>query len=84
MRALLTDLGRLLDTGHLRPLVNRVFPLEQARAAYARAQACGIRGKIGSFLSCRPTSLSAKRLSHGINLVNHVFARNRPIYGLTT
>jgi len=42
----LSEVGRLIDAGQLRPLVAAVYPLEQARAAYARAQGGRMRGKI--------------------------------------
>jgi NADPH:quinone reductase-like Zn-dependent oxidoreductase len=45
-RQQLIQVGRLIDTEQLRPLVAAVYPLEQARAAYARAQGGRMRGKI--------------------------------------
>jgi NADPH:quinone reductase-like Zn-dependent oxidoreductase len=45
-RQQLIEVGRLIDTEQLRPLVAAVYPLEQARAAYARAQGGRMRGKI--------------------------------------
>jgi NADPH:quinone reductase-like Zn-dependent oxidoreductase len=45
-RQQLIEIGRLIDTEQLRPLVAAVYPLEQARAAYARAQGGRMRGKI--------------------------------------
>jgi NADPH:quinone reductase-like Zn-dependent oxidoreductase len=45
-RAQLREIARLLDEGQLRPIVEAVFPLADARRAYARAQHGGMRGKI--------------------------------------
>jgi NADPH:quinone reductase-like Zn-dependent oxidoreductase len=45
-RGQLVELGRLIDTEQLRPVVEAVYPLEQVRAAYARAQGGLMRGKI--------------------------------------
>jgi NADPH:quinone reductase-like Zn-dependent oxidoreductase len=42
----LADLGRLIDTGQLRPAVAAVFPLADARAAFERTTVRGKRGKI--------------------------------------
>jgi NADPH:quinone reductase-like Zn-dependent oxidoreductase len=42
----LQEIGRLIDEGQLRPLVAAVYPLDQAREAYARAKAGRMRGKI--------------------------------------
>jgi NADPH:quinone reductase-like Zn-dependent oxidoreductase len=43
----LTELARLADAGKLRPVVDAVFPLEQARAAFERSlEKTGRRGKI--------------------------------------
>jgi NADPH:quinone reductase-like Zn-dependent oxidoreductase len=45
-RGQLVELGWLIDTEQLRPVVEAVYPLEQAREAYARAQGGHMRGKI--------------------------------------
>ena len=42
----LVELGRLADLGRLRVAVDRVFPLEEARAAFERSLATGKRGKV--------------------------------------
>ena len=42
----LTQIGRLLDSGQLLAFVERVFGLDQAREAYARAKRGGMRGKV--------------------------------------
>jgi NADPH:quinone reductase-like Zn-dependent oxidoreductase len=42
----LADLGRLIDTGQLRPAVAAVFPLADARVAFERTTVRGKRGKI--------------------------------------
>jgi len=44
--AQLTELARLADTGQLRPAIDSVFPLEEARAAFARVAERGKRGKV--------------------------------------
>jgi NADPH:quinone reductase-like Zn-dependent oxidoreductase len=44
--AQLTELARLADTGLLRPAIDSVFPLEEARAAFARVAERGKRGKV--------------------------------------
>ncbi len=45
-RSQLVEIGRMLDAGTLRPLVEAVYPLAQVRVAYAHAQAGHIRGKV--------------------------------------
>lgn len=45
-RQQLTEVGRLIDAGQLRPLVAAVYPLDQAGEAYTRAQQGHMRGKI--------------------------------------
>lgn len=45
-RGQLVELGRLIDTEQLRPVVEAVYPLEQVREAYGRAQGGRMRGKI--------------------------------------
>jgi NADPH:quinone reductase-like Zn-dependent oxidoreductase len=45
-RGQLVELARLIDMEQLHPVVEAVYPLEQARVAYARAQAGHMRGKI--------------------------------------
>jgi NADPH:quinone reductase-like Zn-dependent oxidoreductase len=42
----LAQIGRLLDSGQLLAFVERVFGLDQAREAYARAKRGGMRGKV--------------------------------------
>jgi NADPH:quinone reductase-like Zn-dependent oxidoreductase len=42
----LVELARLVDRGELRPTVDAVFPLEDARAAFERSLSRGGRGKI--------------------------------------
>jgi NADPH:quinone reductase-like Zn-dependent oxidoreductase len=42
----LIEIGRLVDSGDLRPEVDSVFPLAEARAAFARSMARGKRGKV--------------------------------------
>ena len=42
----LVELGALVDAGELRPEVDSVFPLSEARAAFERAAARGKRGKV--------------------------------------
>jgi NADPH:quinone reductase-like Zn-dependent oxidoreductase len=42
----LTELARLADAGELRPLIDSVFPLAEARAAFERSMQPGKRGKV--------------------------------------
>lgn len=42
----LGELGGMIDAGELRVFLEAVYPLNEARDAYARAQAGGMRGKI--------------------------------------
>lgn len=42
----LAEIGSLIDAGELRPFVAGVFPLAEAREAYARAKQGGKRGKV--------------------------------------
>lgn len=42
----LVELARLADRGALRPAINSVFPLADARAAFARSMASGKQGKV--------------------------------------
>ena len=42
----LVEISKLLDSGRIRPSVEAVFGLEQAREAYARAKRGGMRGKV--------------------------------------
>jgi NADPH:quinone reductase-like Zn-dependent oxidoreductase len=42
----LIQIGALIDAGHLRPIVDTVFPLAQARQAYEQAAKGHTRGKI--------------------------------------
>ena len=45
-RAQLVELARLVDDGALRPAIDSVFPLGEARAAFERTQERGKRGKV--------------------------------------
>jgi NADPH:quinone reductase-like Zn-dependent oxidoreductase len=45
-RAQLIELARLVDEGRVRPLVDSVFPLAEARAAFERVALHGKRGKV--------------------------------------
>jgi NADPH:quinone reductase-like Zn-dependent oxidoreductase len=45
-RGQLIEIARLADEGALRPAVDSVFPLSEARAAFARSLASGKRGKV--------------------------------------
>jgi NADPH:quinone reductase-like Zn-dependent oxidoreductase len=45
-RGQLGELARLADAGDLRPLVDSVYPLADARAAFERSMATGKRGKV--------------------------------------
>jgi NADPH:quinone reductase-like Zn-dependent oxidoreductase len=45
-REQLVELGRLIDAGDLRPAIDSVFPLSDARAAFERSLASGKRGKV--------------------------------------
>jgi NADPH:quinone reductase-like Zn-dependent oxidoreductase len=45
-REQLIELGQLIDGGHIRPTVGEVFPLADARAAFARTIAGDTRGKV--------------------------------------
>jgi NADPH:quinone reductase-like Zn-dependent oxidoreductase len=45
-RQQLIELAKLASDGTLRPAVDSVFPLEQARAAFDRVMASGKRGKV--------------------------------------
>jgi|HubBroStandDraft_6_1064221.scaffolds.fasta_scaffold01105_7 NADPH:quinone reductase-like Zn-dependent oxidoreductase len=42
----LVELARLADRGELRPAIDSVFPLADARAAFARSMASGKQGKV--------------------------------------
>jgi NADPH:quinone reductase-like Zn-dependent oxidoreductase len=42
----LIELARLADSGALRPAIDSVFPLEEARAAFARSMESGKEGKV--------------------------------------
>jgi len=44
--AQLAEIGRMIDAGELRVFLEAVYPLEQAKDAYARAQRGKMRGKI--------------------------------------
>ncbi len=45
-REQLQEIGRIVDDGGLRPSIDSVYPLEQAREAFARSQSAGKRGKV--------------------------------------
>ena len=45
-REQLVELAGLVDAGDLRPAIDSVFPLEDARAAFVRSMAGGKRGKV--------------------------------------
>jgi NADPH:quinone reductase-like Zn-dependent oxidoreductase len=45
-REQLVELARLVDTGELRPEIDSIFPLAEARAAFTRSAARGKRGKV--------------------------------------
>ena len=45
-RTQLLELARLVDTGELRPEIDSIFPLAEARAAFARSAARGKHGKV--------------------------------------
>lgn len=45
-REQLVELARLADSGELRPAIDSVFPLADARAAFERSMAAGKRGKV--------------------------------------
>ena len=45
-REQLVEIARLVDEGDLRPAIDSVFPLEDARAAFERSLASGKRGKV--------------------------------------
>ena len=42
----LLQIGELIDAGQLRPIIDTVFPLAQARRAYEQAAKGHMRGKI--------------------------------------
>jgi NADPH:quinone reductase-like Zn-dependent oxidoreductase len=52
-REQLVEMARLADAGHLRPAIDAVFPLADARAAFERTMASGKRGKIVLEVSAR-------------------------------
>ncbi len=45
-REQLVEIGRLADEGALRPAIDSVYPLSEARAAFERSLAAGKRGKV--------------------------------------
>jgi len=45
-RGQLVELARLVDRGEIRPAIDSVFPLPDARAAFARSISPGTRGKV--------------------------------------
>jgi NADPH:quinone reductase-like Zn-dependent oxidoreductase len=45
-REQLVEIGRLADHGELRPAIDSVYPLAEARAAFVRSMAAGKRGKV--------------------------------------
>ena len=44
--AQLGEIASLIDAGEVRPIIARIFPLEQASAAHAALEAGGVRGKL--------------------------------------
>jgi NADPH:quinone reductase-like Zn-dependent oxidoreductase len=42
----LTEIARLIDEGHVRPMVDAVFPLERAREAFEKGLSRRVRGKL--------------------------------------
>ena len=52
----LAEISKLLDSGRIRPFVEAVFGLEQAREAYARAKSGGMRGKVALLVKNGPDS----------------------------
>jgi NADPH:quinone reductase-like Zn-dependent oxidoreductase len=42
----LTEVARLVDRGDLRPEIDSIFPLAEARAAFSRSAAHGKHGKV--------------------------------------
>lgn len=45
-RAHLTEIARLIDTGAIRPIVEAILPLAEARGAYERGQREHPRGRL--------------------------------------
>ena len=45
-RAQLVEIARLIDAGHIRPVLDAVLPLARAREAFERGLAGHVRGKI--------------------------------------
>ena len=45
-REQLLEVARLVDAGELRPAIDSVFPLADARAAFERSEQRGKRGKV--------------------------------------
>jgi NADPH:quinone reductase-like Zn-dependent oxidoreductase len=45
-RGQLVELARLVDRGDVRPTIDSVFPLAEARAAFERSMAPGKGGKV--------------------------------------
>lgn len=45
-RKQLVEIARLVDEGRLRPAIDSIFPLSEARAAFERTMASGKRGKV--------------------------------------
>ncbi len=45
-RAELIQIGNLIDTGFIRPVIETVFPLSEARQAFERGLSGHMRGKI--------------------------------------
>jgi alcohol dehydrogenase len=45
-RGQLEELGRLVESGDVRPAIDSVYPLSEGRAAFARSTASGKRGKV--------------------------------------
>ena len=45
-RGQLLELAAIVDAGELRPAIDSVFPLSEARAAFERSMTSGKRGKV--------------------------------------
>jgi NADPH:quinone reductase-like Zn-dependent oxidoreductase len=54
----LADIGKLIDDGKLRPLVQAVLPLEQAKEALALSRSRHVAGKIVLTIATRPYMFS--------------------------
>ena len=58
----LTELARLVDEGVVKPLIDSVFPLAEARSAFERVMEPDKRGKVGY---ASPRTRDASRSSAG-------------------